>query len=293
MKRILITGAAGFIGFHVCLQLAKKDDVELILIDSLMPTYSETFTNSRKVILEQMGLDIIVEDLASMSSRDLRELVGNVDIVIHLAASPGVRVPKGQEDKYFENNVIAFSNVLNYAAMADIPMIFASSSSVYGDSGTREPVKENSTSNFIGKGIYALAKWSNEELSRIYYKSGYTKSIGLRFFSVYGKFGRPDMAYFSFTRKVLEGETIELYGDHNPKRDFTPIEFVVADLLYIVNEILLRGTTIFDQIYKYDDSNTLNIGTGNPVEIRFLLRKIEEALNKHAQISYTLSLIHI
>ncbi len=281
MKRILVTGAAGFIGFHTTLALKKCLDVELILIDSLRPAFESPMTSTRVNILSKSGHKVVVINLAKCSPQELQTQIGKVDLVIHLAASPGVRVPLGDESVYFENNVLGFTNILNFCALLGAPLVFASSSSIYGDKGQSGPVPEASMQTYTGRGIYALAKWTNEEISRLYYNNGYVKSVGLRFFSVYGKYGRPDMAYYSFTQRILEGVPIKIFGSNDHRRDFTPIEYVLADLLFLVEKIL-KNDSILDRIYEYDGSNTLNIGAGQPVRIGSLLEVIEEKLGKSA-----------
>lgn len=284
MKRILVTGAAGFIGFHTSLALKDYSNVELVLVDSLRPAFQSSMTSIRTQRLRNSGYIVEIVNIAKSSPSELISLVGKVDLVIHLAASPGVRVPKGDEQSYFENNVLGFTNILNFSALLGIPLIYASSSSVYGDKGTNGPVSEASMDTYTGKGIYALAKWTNEEVSRIYYQNGYVKSVGLRFFSVYGKYGRPDMAYFSFTRKIMENIPIKIFGSHKLQRDFTPIKYVLDDLLFLAKKILDGDNEILDRIYEFDGSNTLNIGTGRPVSVETLLKTIEKKLRKDAVV---------
>lgn len=284
MKRILVTGAAGFIGFHTSLALKNYADVELVLVDSLKPAFLSSMTSIRTEQLRKSGLSVEIVNIAKSSPSELNSLLGKVDLVIHLAASPGVRVPKGDELTYFENNVLGFTNILNFSALLGIPLIYASSSSVYGDKGLDGPVSEASMDTYTGKGIYALAKWTNEEVSRIYYQNGYVKSVGLRFFSVYGEYGRPDMAYFSFTRKITENVPIRIFGSHKLQRDFTPIKYVIDDMLSLTKIILDGDDEILDRIFKYDGSNTLNIGTGRPVSVETLLKTIEKKLLKNAVV---------
>jgi UDP-glucuronate 4-epimerase len=284
MKRILVTGAAGFIGFHTSLALKDFADVELVLVDSLQPAFPTSMTSIRNDLLHKSGSVIEIVNIAKSSPSELKSLFGRVDLVIHLAASPGVRVPKGSELTYFENNVLGFTNILNFSALLGIPLIYASSSSVYGDKGIDGPVSEASMDTYTGRGIYALAKWTNEEVSRIYYQNGYVKSVGLRFFSVYGKYGRPDMAYFSFTRKILGDIPIRIFGSHKFQRDFTPIKYVLDDMLFLVRKILDGDNKILDQILEYDGANTLNIGTGRPVSVETLLKTIEKKLLKDAVV---------
>lgn len=279
-----MTGAAGFIGFHTSLALSCYSDVELILVDSLKPAFPSSLTAIRTDQLRKSGLTVQIVNIAETSPNELIRVLGKVDLVIHLAASPGVRVPKGDELTYFENNVVGFTNILNFSALSRIPLIFASSSSIYGDKGLTGPVSEAAMESYTGKGIYALAKWTNEEVSRIYYQNGYAKSVGLRFFSVYGNYGRPDMAYYSFTQKVMNNLPIKIFGSLKVQRDFTPIKYILDDLLFFVEKILEGNQEIFDQLVQYDGSNTLNIGTGKPVSVDTLLRSIERRLQKHAVV---------
>lgn len=284
MKRILVTGAAGFIGFHTSLSLKDYPNVELVLVDSLKPAFQSSMTSIRTERLRNSGHIVEIINVAKSSPSELNSLLGKVDLVIHLAASPGVRVPKGDELTYFENNVLGFTNILNFSALLGIPMIFASSSSVYGDKGLAGPVSEASMDTYTGKGMYALAKWTNEEVSRIYFQNGYVKSVGLRFFSVYGKYGRPDMAYFSFTRKIMENVPIKIFGSHKLQRDFTPIKYVVDDMLFLAKKIIDGDSKILDQIFEYDGSNTLNVGAGRPVSVETLIKTIEKKLLKNAVV---------
>ena len=225
-KSILVTGAAGFIGYHLTKRLLDAGAV-VVGVDNLNDYYEVSLKEERLSRLQgEEGFRFVKADIADA------EAVGAVfeemkpEIVVNLAAQAGVRYSIDHPDVYIESNIIGFYNLLEACRHNPVEhLVYASSSSVYGGNKKVPFSTEDKVDNPVS--LYAATKKSNELLAHSYSKLYNIPSTGLRFFTVYGPAGRPDMAYFGFTNKLLKGETIEIFNYGNCKRDFTFVDDIV------------------------------------------------------------------
>jgi UDP-glucuronate 4-epimerase len=275
-KKIIVTGAAGFIGSSLCLKLA--DNNKVIGIDNLSKDHNyfikiKRYQLVKKSIFKFYKLDINDENKLNFIISRFKP-----DCIIHLAASAGVRDSIDNPKKFITNNILGFFNVINVAKENKVKkFIYASSSSVYG-LNQKIPFKENFKLNFAPN-IYASTKQSNEMIAKTYeYLHGYP-SIGLRFFSVYGPWGRPDMAVYKFTKKIFEQKKITVYNNGKFKRDFTYIDDVVKSIVRLT------------KISNSEKNLILNIGGSKNYRVLDLIGIIEKTLNLKAKIIFKNSII--
>ena len=291
--KILVTGSAGFIGFHVTKKLAESG-FEITAIDSINSYYDIQLKHAR---LNELGISSAQKDfpwnksihsskyqLLSFIRADLSKLeqveklfeTSRFDVVCHLAAQPGVRYSITNPAACMENNITAFFNLINIAnSFKPDLFLYASSSSVYGNSTDIPFSIESDTDHPIS--FYAATKKTNELLAHTYSHIHNLKTIGLRFFTVYGPWGRPDMAYFSFTENILTGKPITLYNNGNLKRDFTYVD----DIANAVCKIAAVKGNKTDSNYKI-----YNVGNHESVELSRFVKAIESATGKQAVIEY-------
>jgi UDP-glucuronate 4-epimerase len=275
--RILLTGAAGFIGSNLFRALIQRGH-EVTAIDSLRPSYGGNLASKR--IQEFNKQKFYKLDLSAMSGPDLANEVGFHDVVIHLAAYPGVRNGERNKDKYFANNIQATHNIFEYATITAPQIVFyASSSSVYGDQGAKGPCAEESNSISDLKSFYSTTKYINEVQAANFSRSTEIPSLGLRFFTVYGNFGRPDMAYANFARKLLKGEKLSIFGGLDSVRDYTFIDDAIEQIVRILLQVEnFSGTRLETCLQRNDNSMVLNLGLNNPVTLRDFISTISEVL---------------
>ena len=264
--KILVTGAAGFVGSHVLKKL-KELEVDVFGIDNFSSYYSVEYKNLR---LEYLGLtkgsDVISCDISDF--KQVSEMISGIrpDYIIHLAAQAGVRLSLKDSNSYISANVAGFQNITRSSIESEVRgIVYASSSSVYGDS-TPTPYKEASTS-LRPKSLYGVTKLSNELFAEIQAKSSNLRFRGLRYFTVYGPWGRPDMAYFRIAASALGQGQFTLFGDGTIKRDFTYIDDVVENTIS-----LFRDLTRQDE--KFND--IVNIGGSRPLEMNYLIDLISK-----------------
>ena len=270
-KIYLITGAAGFIGSSLCLKLANNNKV--IGIDDLSKDCNyfikiKRYQLVKKNIFKFYKLDINDENKLNFIISCLKP-----DCIIHLAASAGVRDSIDNPKKFITNNILGFFNVIDAAKKSNVKkFIYASSSSVYG-LNQKIPFKESFKLNFAPN-IYAATKQSNEMIAKTYdYLHGYS-SIGLRFFSVYGPWGRPDMAVYKFTKNILKQKKLTVYNNGKFRRDFTYIDDVVESIIKLA------------KIKKSKKSIILNIGGSKNYKVLALIKIIERNLNLKAKVIF-------
>lgn len=233
MKKILITGSAGFIGSNLVLELLRSDEVyHIIGIDNMNDYYEVSLKHYRLEQIEQqlshskskwtfLEGDLVDKDLVTSIFEDYHP-----NIVVNLAAQAGVRYSITNPDVYIESNIIGFQNILEACRHYPVEhLVYASSSSVYGGNEKVPFSTEDKVDNPVS--LYAATKKSNELFAHAYSKLYDIPTTGLRFFTVYGPAGRPDMAYFGFTNKLINGETIEIFNYGNCKRDFTYVDDIV------------------------------------------------------------------
>lgn len=262
-KTLLITGAAGFIGFNLIKKIINK--YQIIGLDNINNYYDINLKKERlKLLQENDNFKFIQCDISNKEK--INDIFKNnkIDIVINLAAQAGVRYSIENPDVYIEANIIGFYNILECCRNNNIKkLLFASSSSVYGENKD-VPFKIESDTNHPSS-LYAATKKSNELLAYTYSSLFNINCIGLRFFSVYGPFGRPDMAYYSFTEKLINNEKIKLYNYGNCKRDFTYIDDVVESLEKILEKDFPK--------YKI-----YNVGNQNPIKMIDFIEILKDEL---------------
>jgi UDP-glucuronate 4-epimerase len=265
---IFITGIAGFIGFHLAKHLRARGDV-VVGCDNFNSYYSTELKKKRAQILADLGIQVINADVQDLPK--LEEIIQNTQIthVVHLAAQAGVRYSKINPQSYSDANLDGFLQILELIRRhPQIPLIYASSSSVYG-LNEKVPFAESDSTD-IPSSLYGATKKSNELMARAYHHLYGISVTGLRFFTVYGPWGRPDMAYYSFTDAILKGETIQIFNQGQMKRDFTYIDDIIQGI-----------TVALDRSFPCE---IFNLGNNQPEEILKLVHLLEQKLGKKAQI---------
>ena len=228
-KTILVTGAAGFIGSNLVKRLLTDfDNIKVIGIDSITDYYDVNLKYERLTEIDSLSKDWTFLK-GSIADKALIENVfteNKIDVVVNLAAQAGVRYSITNPDSYIESNLIGFYNILEACRHHEVAhLVYASSSSVYGSNKKIPYSTDDKVDNPVS--LYAATKKSNELMAHAYSKLYNIPSTGLRFFTVYGPAGRPDMAYFGFTNKLVKGETIKIFNYGNCKRDFTYVDDIV------------------------------------------------------------------
>lgn len=232
----LITGAAGFIGAFLCKRLLTDTNDEIVGIDNLNNYYDVSLKEARLNMLKLHDkFTFIKGDLSNKVFIDDLFKSHSFDIVINLAAQAGVRYSIDHPDTYIQSNIIGFYNILEACRYHPVKhLVYASSSSVYGDNKKTPFSTDDKTDNPVS--LYAATKKTDEILAYAYSKLYNIPTTGLRFFTVYGPMGRPDMAYFSFTNKLIKGETIDVFNYGNCKRDFTYIDDIVEGIIKVIDK---------------------------------------------------------
>jgi UDP-glucuronate 4-epimerase len=235
-QRVLITGAAGFIGSHLASGLLSQGSYDLVGLDNFSAPYGGDHCRVRsRSLKDRFGFHIDTIDLSNTCGQNLFDNYGSFDIIIHLAAWPGVRFGQLSPNSYYLNNVNAFGNILDFTNLSKpSKFLFASSSSVYGDLASSGPVFENSATGLNLKSLYAATKWSNEVLAEAYQRITNIPTMALRFFTFYGPNGRPDMAYWHFLESILSNRKIDLFGPDGGIRNFTYIEDAIKIMLALM-----------------------------------------------------------
>jgi len=277
-KKILVTGAAGFIGFHLSKRILEEGG-EVIGFDNLNDYYEVSLKESRLEILNKYEKFTFIK--GNLADRDA---VWNIfdkhcpDIIVNLAAQAGVRYSIDNPDSYIESNIIGFYNILEACRHHKIEhLIYASSSSVYGNQQKTPFSTDDNVDHPIS--LYAATKKSNELMAFTYSHLYGFPSTGLRFFTVYGPYGRPDMAYFSFTKKIMKGETIKIFNNGDMYRDFTYVDDIVQGIMN-----MLLNPPKADA--SGDRAKVYNIGNNNPEKLMYFIETLEKAIGKVAQKEY-------
>ena len=241
-EKILITGSAGFIGSHLALRLLDSSSpLTVVGLDNVNDYYDVSLKEYRLRLIEEAAKKnplvtwrFVRGNLADKALVDSLFEEYRFDIVVNLAAQAGVRYSIDHPDVYMESNIIGFYNILEACRHYPVEhLVYASSSSVYGSNKKIPYSTDDKVDNPVS--LYAATKKSNELMAHAYSKLYNIPSTGLRFFTVYGPAGRPDMAYFGFTNKLLRGETIEIFNYGNCKRDFTYVDDIVEGVLRVMN----------------------------------------------------------
>lgn len=289
--KILVTGAAGFIGFHTATRLLERGD-EVVGFDSVNDYYDVEVKERRLEQLHSISqktgtpFHFIRANLADQAAvKDCFE-EHKFDRVIHLAAQAGVRYSIENPHSYVESNIIAFTNVLEACRYAKTPhLTYASTSSVYG-ANTRMPFSEHDGANHPLQ-FYAATKKANEMMAHSYSHLFGLPTTGLRFFTVYGPWGRPDMALFKFTKSILADEPITVFNHGNHTRDFTYVADIVEGVIRASDQIAEPNADWNSDDPDPATSNApyrlFNIGNNNPVKLSAYIEALEKALNKTAK----------
>jgi UDP-glucuronate 4-epimerase len=266
-KRILVTGAAGFIGYHLCQYLNERNDF-IIGLDNFNDYYTPKLKHDRAAQLKKNDIEIINGDI--LNSELLNDLITKHQIthIAHLAAQAGVRYSLVNPQAYVEANINGFLNILELCRKhPHLYLTYASSSSVYG-TNTKSPFAESDRTDHQAS-FYGVTKKSNELMAQSYHHLYKIPVTGLRFFTVYGPWGRPDMAYFSFTKAILENSPIDVYNYGKMSRDFTYIDDIVQGITAAID--LESQNEIF------------NLGNHHPESLSLLIELIENSLEKKAE----------
>ena len=285
MKKILVTGAAGFIGFHLSKRLLERGD-EVVGLDNLNDYYDVNLKLSRlKQITMQESFKPVRLDLADRDgmARLFKEEV--FDVVVNLAAQAGVRYSLINPLAYVDTNLVGFVNILEGCRHNGVKhLVFASSSSVYG-ANTHMPFSVHHNVDHPVS-LYAATKKSNELMAHTYASLYKLPSTGLRFFTVYGPWGRPDMALFLFTKAILEGTPIDVFNYGKMQRDFTYIDDIVEGVVRVIDRIPEPNPGWSgdkpDPSTSYAPYKLFNIGNHNPVELMQFIEVLEDCLGKKA-----------
>ena len=268
--KIFVTGAAGFIGSALCQKLATLGH-NVTAIDNFSDYYDVGLKDLRvKDILQPFGIPVTHLDICN--KQELASLMksSKPEVVINLAAQAGVRLSIQENHKYVESNLIGFTNVLAETVQNSIPFfLYASSSSVYGDSATL-PYSELDN-NLHPNSFYGATKLANELFTPTLIKNSSTVARGLRFFTVYGPWGRPDMAYFRMIANTLVDSDFEFFGDGTVERDFTYISDAVNAVVSLISELQTRNPGF---------SDIVNLGGGKPLSMNYLLNVVGATTNK-------------
>lgn len=287
-KKVLVTGSAGFIGMHAVLELVSKG-YEVIGLDNLNTYYDVDLKLSRlqkqgvetsqiqynKLLPGGENIKFIQLDISDKNNLEKLFRENQFDYVLHLAAQAGVRYSLENPDAYVDSNVKGFLNILECAKNFSIKhLVFASSSSVYGTNKEVPFSEDHRTDNQVS--LYAATKKANESMAHSYAAVYKLKITGLRFFTVYGPYGRPDMALFKFTKQILKDNPIDVYNNGELSRDFTYIDDIVNGVVNLIEKP--SNTEIPYDIY--------NIGRGEPVLLMDFIKYVESALGKKAKLNF-------
>lgn len=286
MSKILITGAAGFIGFHVSQRLLARGD-EVVGLDNLNDYYD---VNLKLARLKQVAMDpgfkpvrLSLEDRDGMKRLFEEE---HFDIVVNLAAQAGVRYSLVNPHSYIDSNIQGFLNILEGCRHSGVKhLVFASSSSVYG-ANTHMPFSVHHNVDHPVS-LYAATKKANELMAHTYASLYQLPCTGLRFFTVYGPWGRPDMALFLFTKAILENKPIDVFNYGRMKRDFTYIDDITEGVVRVIDKIPAPNPGWSgakpDSATSYAPYKLYNIGNNNPVELMHFIETLETCIGKKAE----------
>lgn len=287
--KILVTGAAGFIGANLVMQLLKREKaVEILGIDNLNDYYDPAIKDFRLTEIDKIAAKhhdskwtFVKSNIADKALIDRLFKEFQPDIVVNLAAQAGVRYSITNPDAYVEANLIGFYNILEACRRSYDNgqegvkhLVYASSSSVYGSNKKVPYSTDDKVDNPVS--LYAATKKSNELMAHAYSKLYNIPSTGLRFFTVYGPAGRPDMAYFGFTNKLLKGETIKIFNYGNCKRDFTYIDDIVEGVIRVMNKAPERKNG--EDGLPIPPYAVYNIGNSNPENLLDFVQILQEEL---------------
>jgi len=285
-QKVLVTGAAGFIGFHLAKRLLE-DGHQVVGVDNLNPYYDVSLKEARlEDLKKEANFTFIKIDLAER--KQLQDLFGRTgfDVVVNLAAQAGVRYSIENPHAYVDSNLVGFMNVLECCRHNAIKhLVFASSSSVYGANTAMPFSVHHNVDHPVS--LYAATKKANELMAHTYSHLYQLPCTGLRFFTVYGPWGRPDMALFLFTRAILEDKPIKVFNHGKMQRDFTYIDDIIEGVVRVMGRLPQANSDWSGDAPDPGTSSApykiYNIGNNNPVELTKFIEVIEDVLGKKAK----------
>ncbi|MBU2707675.1 NAD-dependent epimerase [Zooshikella marina] len=289
--KVLVTGAAGFIGSHVSIQLLARGD-EVVGLDNLNDYYDVTLKEARLAhIRSQPGAEnfrFVKMELADKDGIEQLFAAEKFDKVINLAAQAGVRYSLENPHAYVDSNIVGFMNILEGCRHHQVKhLVYASSSSVYGANENMPFSVHHNVDHPLS--LYAASKKANELMAHTYSHLYRLPTTGLRFFTVYGPWGRPDMALFLFTKAILEGKTIDVFNYGKHRRDFTYVDDIVEGVIRTLDNIAQPNASWSGMQPDPGTSNApwrvYNIGNNQPVELSTYIETLEKALGKKAQMN--------
>ncbi len=274
--KILVTGCAGFIGYHLCNNLINNKKIKtLIGIDNLNNYYDINLKKDRLKLLSNSKFIFKKIDICNELSLTNLFSKYKFDIVINLAAQAGVRTSITNPEIYYSSNIDGFFNILNLSRKYKVKKFFyASTSSIYGDA-SKFPIKESFDTN-KPLSFYAATKKTNEIMAYSYSEIYKIKTIALRFFTVYGPYGRPDMAIYKFTKNILSNRVLEVYNNGKHSRDFTYIDDVINNVVKLIFKNKKNS-----KLFEY-----YNVASGKKIGLMQLIKLLEKKLNKKAKLKY-------
>jgi UDP-glucuronate 4-epimerase len=292
VSRVLVTGAAGFIGFHFCRALLAAGR-EVVGMDDLNPYYDLKLKEDRlRLLVEDDRFEFHRADIADRAGMEEFFAAQQFETVVNLAAQAGVRYSLTNPHAYVQANVVGFLNVLEGCRASGVKhLLYASSSSVYGGNTKLPFAVTDNVDHPLS--LYAATKKSNELMAHVYSHLFGLPTTGLRFFTVYGPWGRPDMAIFKFTRAILAGEPIDVYNHGDMRRDFTYVDDIVTGMVRLMDRIPTgeEPGDFPESLGSEAGSATgapcalYNIGNNSPVELMHVIRTLESQLGHKAEMN--------
>lgn len=288
-QRILVTGAAGFIGYHLIKKLLANN-IAVVGVDNFNDYYDPSLKRDREKQLRTHPAYTPMElDIADRAATAKLFADNKFDVVVNLAAQAGVRYSLKNPASYVDTNLVGFANLLEGCRHSKVGhLVFASSSSVYG-ANTNTPFSVHDNVDHPVS-LYAASKKANELMAHSYSHLYGLPCTGLRFFTVYGPWGRPDMAYFLFTKAILAGKPIDIFNNGKMKRDFTYIDDIVEGVLKVINQVPTANpkwdSNSPDPATSYCPYRIYNIGNNQQVELMRFIEVLEDALDKKAEKNF-------
>jgi UDP-glucuronate 4-epimerase len=285
---VLVTGAAGFIGMHVAQRLLARGD-RVVGLDNLNDYYDVGLKQARLEQLRAPAFEFVRADVADTAAIDRLFAEQRFDRVVHLAAQAGVRYSLVNPHEYIRSNVAGFMNILEACRHHPVAhLVYASSSSVYGGNARLPFAESDNVDHPVS--MYAVSKKSNELMAHAYSHLFGIPTTGLRFFTVYGPWGRPDMALFLFTRAILDGRPVDVFNHGRMQRDFTYIDDIVEGVVRVLDRAPTANDA-FDRMspdpaHSWAPYQVLNIGNHGPAGLLDYLDALEEALGRKAERRY-------
>lgn len=288
-KKVLVTGAAGFIGSHLSRRFLARGDV-VVGLDNLNDYYEVSLKENRlKLLNDKEKFTFVKCDLADRVGMEKLFAEHKFDVVVNLAAQAGVRYSLTNPHAYIDANLVGFMNILEGCRHQQVGhLVYASSSSVYG-ANTRMPFSEHDNIDHPVS-LYAASKKANELMAHTYAHLYRLPCTGLRFFTVYGPWGRPDMALFLFTKAILAGEPIDVFNHGRMRRDFTYVDDIVEGVVRVTDQPARPNPEWSgdhpDPATSAAPYRVYNIGNNNPVELMHLIETLEKALGRTAEKNF-------